>query len=577
MSLLVEVAVPEMAVSVLTYKTETAICSGARVIVEIQKHLHTGFVIGLAKNELPPDVEAKPIAGIIDDSLMTDSDIWDLAVWAGRVCMCGVNTALRVILPKNFYTGEKVEPPPKFQSHNQFTELHNFNPFDSERVNFYLSELEKPERTLMLFPTREAAKDFYTNILPENLQYEAVLWPYTKNWDVWQLVNAKRFRIVIGAPGAVFAPLMPEKIIVEDEANANYILPYGLKISARSLAGRRASFLGSKLILGGRMPSLKTYMRTHAHTDIKPDRKDIVIADMYTSRKKELRGIDGSIPLTFSLIRRTYTELVKGHNVMWILNRQGESQEVYCEKCGHVLRCERCGNIMRAFNDGDMLKCRVCGALRELPHKCEQCGSEFFRGKRPGIEALAKIIAPYYKDIKLYVKGSRKSSMRGLILTTNRGLEILGDVKPSLVAWLDVDAELWRDEYDSRYRVFSRLYDSYFAGRTREEQRKILIQCRKSGRKTAEFVAQGWGKFCEYELRERRDFMMPPCAYTIELDSRGKIPREEIISILEDNGLFVMDPGDENLPLSVSVESLDEVIGVIEPYSGMLNITVRSE
>ncbi len=283
MSLLVEVAIPEMAVSVLTYKTETAICSGARVIVEIQKHLHTGFVIGTAKNELPPDVEAKPIAGIIDDSLMTDSDIWDLAVWAGRVCMCGVNTALRTILPKNFYTGEKVEPPPKFQRHNQFTELHNFNPFDSERVNFYLSELEKPERTLMLFPTREAAKDFYTNALPENLRYEAVLWPYTKNWDVWQLVNAKRFRIVIGAPGAVFAPLMPEKIIVEDEGNANYILPYGLKISARSLAGRRASFLGSKLILGGRMPSLKTYMRTHAGQDIKPERKDIVIADMYTS------------------------------------------------------------------------------------------------------------------------------------------------------------------------------------------------------------------------------------------------------------------------------------------------------
>ncbi|MBR0035650.1 MAG: hypothetical protein IJP54_08225 [Synergistaceae bacterium] len=575
--MLVEVAVPEMAVSVLTYKTETAICSGARVIVEIQKHLHTGFVIGSAKNELPPDVEAKPIAGIIDDSLMTDSDIWDLAVWAGKVCMCGVNTALRVILPKNFYTGEKVEPPPKFQRHNQFTELHNFNPFDSERVNFYLSELEKPERTLMLFPTREAAKDFYTNILPENLQYEAVLWPYTKNWDVWQLVNAKRFRIVIGAPGAVFAPLMPEKIIVEDEANANYILPYGLKISARSLAGRRASFLGSKLILGGRMPSLKTYMRTHAHTDIKPERKDIVIADMYTSRKEELHGIDGSIPLTFSLIRRTYTELVKGHNVMWILNRQGESQEVYCEKCGHVLRCDRCGNIMRSFNDGDMLKCRVCGKLRELPQKCEKCGSEFFKGKRPGIEALARIIAPYYPKIKLYVKGSRKSSMKGLILTTNRGLEILGEVKPALVAWLDIDAELFGSEYDSRYRVFSRLYDSYFAGRDRGEQRKILIQCRRSGRKLAEFLIQRYEKFGNDELKERRDFMIPPCAYTVELDSRGKIPREEIISILEDHGLFVMDPGDENLPLSVSVESLDEILGVIEPYSGMLNITVRSE
>lgn len=575
---LVEVAVPEMPLDVLTYRTDSEPTTGARVIVEVQKHLHTGFVIGPAQKDLPPEIDIKPIAGIIDDSLMTDPDIWDLVAWAGKVCMCGVNTALRAVFPKNFYTGEKLEHPPEFLRHeHSFTEIHCFNPFDTERVNFYVSEMAKPERTLMLFPTREAAKDFYDNTLPESLKHEAVLWPYAKKWEVWQLVNAKRFRIVIGAPGAVFAPLMPEKIIVEDEANANYILPYGLKISARSLAGRRASFLGATLILGGRMPSLKTYMRTHEHTDTKPERKDIVIADMYLSRKEELHGIDGNIPLTYSLIRRTYTELVKGHNVMWILNRQGESQEVYCEKCGHVVKCDRCGNVMRAFNDGEMLKCKVCGALRELPHKCEKCGSEFFRGKRPGIEALAKIIAPYYKNIKLYVKGARKSSMRGLILTTNRGLEILGDVKPSLVAWLDIDAELWGDAYDSRYRVFSRLYDSYFAGRTREEQRRVLIQCRRSGRKVAEFLAQGCGKFCEDELTERRDFMMPPCAYTVELDSRGKIPREEITDILEDNGLFVMDPGDESLPLSVSVESLDEILGIIEPYLGMLNITVRSE
>ena len=578
MSSLVDVAVPEMALDVLTYRTDSELTPGARVIVEVQKHLHTGFVIGQTHKELPPDVEVKPIEGIIDDSFMTDPDIWDLAVWAGKVCMCGVNTALRTILPKNFYTGEKVEPPPEFLRHKQtFREENRFNPFDTERVNFYVSELDSSERTLMLFPTREAAKDFYTNTLPEHLKHEAVLWPYVKNWEVWQLVNAKNFRIVIGAPGAVFAPLKPEKIIVEDEANPSYILSYGLKISARSLAGRRASFLGSTLILGGRMPSLKTYKRKHPEQVIKPERKDIVIADMYSSRKEELQGIDGSIPLTFSLVRRTYTELVNGHNVMWILNRQGESQEVYCEKCGHVLKCEKCGNIMRAFNDGDMLKCKVCGALRELPAKCGHCGSEFFRGKRPGIEALAKIIALYYPKIKLYVKGSRKSSMRGLIITTNRGLAILGDVKPSLVAWLDIDAELWGNEYDSRYRVFSRLYDSYFAGRTREEHRKVLIQCRRSGRQLAEFLAQGWEKFLDDELTERMDFMMPPYVYTVELDSRGKIPREEIINLLEDNGLFVMDPGDENLPLSVSVESLDTILGVLKPYSGMLNITVRSE
>ena len=575
--MLVDVAVPEMAAGVLTYRTETELDPGVRVIVEIQKHLHTGFVLGGTKKELSPDVEVKPVAGVIDDKLMTDADIWDLAVWAGKVCMCGVNTALRAILPKNYYTGEKAEAPPDFLTQPQtFREVHNFNPFDTERVNFYLSELETPERTLMLFPAREAAKNFYT-LLPESLKSEAVLWPFSKSWEVWQKVNAKRVRIVVGAPGAVFAPLYPEKIIVEDEADTGYFLPYGLRISARSLAGRRAAFLGSTFILGGCIPSLKTCMRTHARQTDKPERKNIVFADIYSSRKEELHGIDGSIPLTFSLVRRTYTELLRGNNVVWILNRQGESQEVYCESCGHVLKCERCGNIMRSLNDGGMLKCSVCGQLRELPAKCPECGRNFFRGRRPGLEALAKIITPYYPKIKLYVKGSRKAGMKGLILSTNKVLDILGEIKPSLVAWLDWDSELWGSDYGSRYRAFSRLFDSYYAGRERDSDRKVLVQSRRSGRKLAEFLASGWERFCDEELRQREEFMMPPCSCMIEIDCRGKIPREEIINILEDNGLFVMDSGDEEQPLYVNVQSLDEVMNILEPYNNKLTITVRSE
>ena len=325
------------------------------------------------------------------------------------------------------------------------------------------------------------------------------------------------------------------------------------------------------------MPSLKTYMRTLPKQDTKPDRKNIILADIYASRKEESPGIEGNIPLTFSLIRRTYTELLRGNNVVWILNRQGEAQEVYCQGCGHVLKCEKCGSVMRSINDGNMLKCRLCGSLRELPQKCPECGRVFFRGRRPGLEALAKIITPYYPKVRLYVKGARKSSMRGLVLSTNRVIEILGDIKPSLVAWLDWDAELRDDDYDSRYRAFSRLYESYYTGRESDSTRKVLVQSRREGRRLAEYLASGWERYCEEELRQREEFMLPPCGYMIELDTRGKIPRETLIDSLEDNGLFVMDPGDESQPVFVNVQSLDEVMQTIEPYAQELTITVRSE
>ena len=572
--MLVDVSVPEMVLDSLTYETETALPPGVRVIVEVQKSLHVGIVLGESEREVP---DLKPIAGVIDDCMKIDPDLWDLAKWSSRVCMCGMSASVRAVLPRNFWLGEKLEAPPQNANHSQnFSEVHNFNPFDTERVNFYLAELESPERTLMLLPSREAAEEFYVR-LPPILRKEAVLWRTLGEWEDWQVIHSKTFRIVIGSAGAVFAPLSPERIIIEDEASSGYFLPYSLRFSARSLAGHRAAFLGSTLILGGRIPSLKTFMRSHPVMSTKPERRNIVIADMFSSRKEQAAGIDGNIPLTFSLIRRTYVELLEGHNVLWLLSRKGESLSVFCPKCGHILLCEKCGNIMRSLNDGEMLKCRVCGALKPLPARCPKCSHKGLMGRRPGIEALAKIVNMYYPKVKLYVDGTEKSRIKGLILSGHKGLELLESVRPSLVAWLDIDAELSAGAYDTRYRVYSMLYRSLYAGVKSEGERKVLVQARTEGRKLCESLAQGWGKFLADELKARAEFDMPPCKYMIELDCGGTISREEVIDVLEAEGFFVMDSGEESQPLYVNADSLDEIAELLKPYHRMLKITVRSE
>ena len=577
MSCLIEAVIPEMSLKPLTYLSEKNLIPGTRIIVEVQKKLHAGIVLGLMKKKmLSRKFEIKSVQGIIDDKLMFDYDLWDLALWSSKVCMCGINNALRAVFPKNFYMGEKLEPPPKLiNHHNKFTEINNFNPFDNQRVNFYLDELDSDKRTLMLFPTKESAKNFY-DLIPQKLKHDCLLWPFVRDWEIWKQVNAKKYRIVIGAPGAVFAPLSPERIIVEDEGNSAYFLPHNLKISARSLAGRRALFLGAEFILGGRIPSLKTYMRTKIKEIHKPSRKNIILADIYSSKKTQAKGIEGNIPLTFSLVRRTYSELINGKNVMWILNRTGESQEVYCDKCGHTIKCKNCGQVMRAVNDGELLKCKFCGQLMDLPEKCEECGHNFFIGRRPGIEALAKIVSNYYPKVKLYVKGSRKNSLKGLIITTNRGLDVLDSVKPSLIAWIDFDSEIMSNDYGSRYHVFRMLYKSLYAGINNENERKILIQARKSGMNTARLLFNGYEKFFDEELRMRREFMLPPCGYMVEVDSGSTITREKIMKECEDNGIFVMYSGNDDEPLYVNVEKLEVIMGILEPLSG-INITVRSE
>ena len=237
---------------------------------------------------------------------------------------------------------------------------------------------------------------------------------------------------------------------------------------------------------------------------------------------------------------------------------------------------------MQARNDGDILRCRRCGMLRCLPPKCEKCGYGFLSGKRPGIEALAKIAGKYFADVHIFAEGG--TDVHGLILSTSRVLSSLGEIQPSLVAWLDLDSELWRMNHDNRFNVYSMLCESYWRGRKFDSERKILIQARRNGMRLAEFLAGGWTRFIRNELGARQDFMLPPYGYIVEVECSSENLRDDIISSFMDAGIFVMDPGDISQPLYVNCESLEAVRKVIEPKmfvrntkSQYIKITVRSD
>lgn len=583
MSFLIDVAVPKLPLGVMAYEAPVLPAAGARVIVEVKKTLHVGFVLGESEQKLSGRIKIKQIEGIIDSECMLDSDLWDLILWVSRVNMCGVNAALRAILPLKFSEGEEIKPPLHlYEGNKNFREVNYFNPLYSERVKFYMDEIDKNERTLILFPTKAAAKKFNDQV-SKRMTVRTILWHENRSWLEWNLMHEKICRVVIGSPGAVFAPLRPEKIIIEDEANPLHMIPYKLNISARSLAGVRAQILKAEFITAGTMPSLKTYMRKKPEQKIIPERKNIILADIfhYRTRKEKSEGIDGNIPITFSLIKRTYKELMRKNNVLWILNRTGESSEVYCENCGNSLKCEKCGGTMKSIHDGNVLRCHMCGHVMELPEKCKNCGFKFFRGKRPGLEALLKIVRRYYDDVHIYVEGSKKSEMHGLILSTNKGLELCAKIKPGLIAWLDLDSDLGIPSYNTRFNVFRELYESYWRGREKNPDRKILIQSRKSGMKLANFLSYGWKSFLDDELKTRYEYLLPPYGYIIELECESKIIREEMIKIFDSSGIFVMDPGDDEMPLYINTNSLEAVRKVIEPLKNSLKqsikITVRSE
>ena len=583
---LYDIAVPEMAVKNLAYQSSAKIPIGVRVIVEVGKSFHAGFCLGKCKQDLPPDLKIKEIKAIIDEHPVITPDLWDMALYAGHVCLCGTGSALRVILPRTLIMGEKITGTPRFFNYDSknFSESHFFNPNDSERYNFYLSELNPGERTLILFSQKKAAEYFF-NSLPEELKTRALLWPSSasgkKYLSAWLQTHDGIFDLVVGSTGAIFAPFMPQKIIIEDEASPNYIIPPVLNISARSLAGRRAAFLGAKFITGGRMPSLRTFKRSKPKENFLPEKKNIIFANINNQKtlNEELKGIEGSIPLTLSLINNTYTQLTKNNSVVWILDRLGESSEVFCSHCGESIKCPVCRNSMRSENEGKTLRCKICGEIQDMPEKCEKCGFKVLKGRRPGLEALEKIAKKYYNKVILYNDKRVSIEENSLYLSTRLGLELCQKIQPSLIAWLDLDLELSFSGYDTKFETFYLLWESYWRGREKDSERKVLIQSRKYGMKTAKFLTRGWSKFFKTELKERQEFELPPFNYFIEIETENSKKREKLLDAFFDSNIFVMDPGDEELPLYINIETLEPIQKILDGINFQpkdLKITVQN-
>ena len=78
--MLIDVAVPEMSLSSLTYECPVNLNPGIRVIVPVKNHMHVGFVTG--KHEPPVNFAVKQIAGVIDDRCIIPHGIME----HGHVC-----------------------------------------------------------------------------------------------------------------------------------------------------------------------------------------------------------------------------------------------------------------------------------------------------------------------------------------------------------------------------------------------------------------------------------------------------------------------------------------------------------
>ncbi|MGI6443113.1 MAG: hypothetical protein ACOXZX_04700 [Synergistaceae bacterium] len=551
----------------LLYSNETPLKPGLRVRVPLGRSARVGLtVFEKGNSDCSNSVKIKPLSEIIDSTPPIPLELMETMKWFASTWFSGFGIAMKIMLPGKFFEGEELSPlEVENIADSKFTVKYNYEENDSTRYEKYIEMTESSLRgTLFLFSETNAATEFWKKLSP-GLKASGVLWPSNtkKQWELWKEAREGKIDFVVGSQSASFVPLKGlSRIVVEDEISGGWRSQKAPVFHYRSVLAARANFAKAELILGGRMPSSKVFLQLPKEEINKKNIDNrLIFVNLHDSSSFPVDAVKDSLPISKPLIRETLTCRENGRWAFWILDRKGYAGELYCSDCGKSLRCANCGGVMRWEERRKRLSCLSCKNRTPIPENCPSCGGPFLEGIRPGLEALSEralLIFKYkYKEVvTLQNDGGKLPSLKNLmkeyprgalVIGTRRILSLADELPTGMIGWIDSDAEARVAEYDAKARAFTLIYESFWRG-LNPEQRKVVVQSRRPGKGWQTGLSRGWSYFWETELKERKEWHLPP--YT---------PMLKIILPKERGKTFIEKLEKENIEYWNSEESVDEM------------------
>ena len=348
--------------------------------------------------------------------------------------------------------------------------------------------------------------------------------------SAWTHARNGTAEVVVGTRSAVFVPLArPGLFIVDEEHDLSFKQQDGFRYSARDLAVVRARDAGVPVVLGSATPSLEAIdnvRRGRYHRlelprragGASPPRIDVV----------DLRTRPFDHGLCDVLVEAVTEAKGRSEQALLFINRRGYAPLLVCHACGWIAECRRC-DARLVYHRGDRrLRCHHCAAERSLIVECPECGSRDMRHLGLGTERVARAL-------EARIDGLRVARMDRDVTRRRGALEALldrvhaGDVdvvvgtqmlakghhfpNVTLVAILDADGGLFGLDFRAPERMAQLLLQ--VAGRAGRSDRagRVLLQTHHPEHPLLRvLVLEGYRKFCEGALVERRLARLPPYA-----------------------------------------------------------------
>ena len=209
----------------------------------------------------------------------------------------------------------------------------------------------------------------------------------------WYNIYSGKKKIVLGVRSAIFAPVQNlGYIFLDEEHETTYKQDNNPRYNAKQVAIKRAELEGAKLVLGSATPSIESYYYAKKGifqlVELKNRYNNAYLPEIEIVDMKSEENLYFSKKLLDGIKKR----LLKGEQILLLLNRKGYSTYIQCKDCGYVEECSHCSIKYSYYSSQGILKCNYCGKIKRYTGTCSNCGSHNLIHSGKGVERVEEEI-----------------------------------------------------------------------------------------------------------------------------------------------------------------------------------------
>jgi primosomal protein N' (replication factor Y) len=364
--------------------------------------------------------------------------------------------------------------------------------------------------------------------------------------DQWQRIRRGDVDLVIGTRSAVFAPL-PRLglVIVDEEHDASYKQEEAPRYHGRDVAIVRASRSKALVVLGSATPSMESYQHASSgkYVPVVLQRRVLdrpLAAVRLVNMREEYADEGPDAVISRELAASIEDRLVRGEQVLVLLNRRGYSTAVFCRQCGDTFECPNCSISLTVHTarHGWRARCHYCNYSMMVPKACRTCAAPYLEQSGFGTEKVEQHLRDRFPDARIgrvdRDSVRRKGALTSLLTRFAAGeLDVLVGTqmiakghdfpRVTLVGVISADVGLGLADFRAAERTFQLL--TQVAGRAGRgvQPGEAIIQTLYPEHYSVQLACrQDYPAFFERELAFRRGMRYPPVVALVNAVVRGR-------------------------------------------------------